>query len=197
MLTSILAVLAISAAAGMRIALPLLIISLMDNQSFWSNVPFLSRIHPQLVLSILISWSLFELFGSKQLLGQRTLQVIQLTLSPIAGFLLAVAVGKIFEYETLQLWLIGISGGLLALLLQLVQAGWFFRLRGIPPWMAVSKDVLSILLVLYAFKAPEEGGLIAMMLLWLAIRSSSEWKKSYDRAPHPDYKSGSTPSDRN
>jgi len=181
MLTSILGVLAISAAAGMRIALPLLIISLIDNQTFWSNVPLLSKIHPQVLLTILISWSLFELFGSKKLLGQRTLQLIQLALSPIVGLLLAIAAGKFFDYDTTQLWLIGISGGLLAFLLQLVQVGWFFRLRGTPPWMAFSKDVLSVLLVLYALKAPEEGGLIAMMLLWIAIRSSSEWKKWYDR----------------
>ncbi len=182
MLTSILAIVAISAAAGMRIALPLLIISLMDNQSFWSNIPLLSQIHPQVILTILISWSLFELFGSKQLLGQRTLQIIQLIFSPIVGFLLAVAVGKFSDYENAQLWLVGISGGLLALLLQLVQIGWFFRLRGTPTWIAFSKDILSILLVLYAFNAPQEGGLIALMLLWLAIRSSSEWKKWKDNS---------------
>ena len=177
MLAGILAVFAVSAAAGMRVALPLLIIGFVENQEFWSNVPLLNRIHPQVVLAILISWSLFELLVSKQLLGQRVLQLIQLALSPLAGLLLAMTVASLVDYDTIQLWLIGISGGLLAFVLQLVQVGWFFRLRGIPPWIAVGEDILSVLLVIYAFNAPEEGGLIAMMLLWLAIRSSSAWKK--------------------
>ncbi|PNW44828.1 UNVERIFIED_CONTAM: DUF4126 domain-containing protein [Euhalothece sp. KZN 001] len=177
MLTGILAILAISAAAGMRIALPLLIIGFMESRSYWSNVPLLNQLHPQVVLAILISWSLFELFGSKQLIGQRVLQLIQLALSPLAGLLLAVAVGKFADYTKPQLWLVGISGGGLAFLLQLVQVGWFFRLRGIPPWVAFVEDILSVLLVFYAFNAPEEGGLIAIMLVWLAIRSSTAWKK--------------------
>ncbi len=177
MFTALLAILAVSAAAGMRIALPLLVIGFVDNQSFWSNVPLLNQIHPQVVLAVLISWSLFELFGSKKLLGQRMLQLIQLALSPLVGLLLAVTVGKLADYDTLQLWLIGMSGGVLAFLIQLVQVGWFFRLRGIPPWLAFSEDILSVLLVFYAFNAPEEGGLIAMMLLWLALRSSTSWKK--------------------
>lgn len=177
MLAGILAVLAVSAAAGMRVALPLLIIGFVENREFWSNVPLLNRIHPQVVLAVLISWSLFELLGSKQLLGQRVLQLIQLAFSPLAGLLLAMTVAGLVDYDTIQLWLIGISGGLLAFVLQLVQVGWFFRLRGIPPWVAAGEDILSVLLVIYAFNAPEEGGLIAMMLLWLAIRSSSAWKK--------------------
>lgn len=177
MLTGILAALAISAAAGMRIALPLLIISLTEHQNFWSNVPLLHKIPPQVVLTILVSWSLFEFFGSKQLLGQRVLQQVQLGLSPLVGLLLAVTVGKVAEYQLPQLWLIGISGGVFALLLQLVQVGWFFRLNGIPPWVALSEDILSVLLVFYAFNAPAEGGLIAIMLLWLALRSAATWKQ--------------------
>lgn len=177
MFTALLAILAVSAAAGMRIALPLLVIGFVDSQNFWLNVPLLNQIHPQIVLAVLISWSLFELLGSKKLLGQRMLQLIQLALSPLVGLLLAVTVGKLANYDTLQLWLIGISGGVLAFLLQLVQVGWFFRLRGIPPWVAFTEDILSVLLVLYAFSAPEEGGLIAMMLVWLALRSSTSWKK--------------------
>lgn len=180
MLTGILAVFAISAAAGMRIALPLLIIGFVESESFWSNIPLINKIHPQVILAILISWSLFELFGSKCLLGQRVLQIIQLALSPIAGLLLAMAVGKFADYGVIQLWLVGISGGLFAFLLQLVQVGWFFRLKGIPPWVAFGEDILSVLLALYAFNAPQEGGIIAMMLFWLAIRSSTAWKQWYE-----------------
>jgi len=38
---------------------------------------------------------------------------------------------------------------------------------------------LCVLLVLLAFDAPREGGLIALLLLWLAIRSSREWQHWY------------------
>lgn len=77
------------------------------------------------------------------------------------------------------LWIIAIVGGLLALVLQLVQAGWFYRLRGLPLWVIFVQDALCIALVLFAFDAPRQGALIAMLLLWLAIRSSKEWYRWY------------------
>jgi hypothetical protein len=33
--------------------------------------------------------------------------------------------------------------------------------------------------VLFAFRAPEQGGSIALLLLWIAIRSSTEWQRWY------------------
>jgi len=45
--TGILAILAIPAAAGIRLALLLLMIDLVENQKFWSQVPLLSQLHPQ------------------------------------------------------------------------------------------------------------------------------------------------------
>ncbi|HEY9726481.1 MAG TPA: DUF4126 domain-containing protein, partial [Chroococcales cyanobacterium] len=78
----LLAALSASASAGIRIALPLLIIGLLQT-NLWSRVPLLSHIHPAVLIGILTSWSLFELFASKKLLGQRVLQMIQLILSPI------------------------------------------------------------------------------------------------------------------
>ena len=84
------------------------------------------------MIGILTSWSLFELFGSKKLLGQRILQIIQLIFSPLVGGLLAVTVVKIANLEMSPLWLIGVIGGLLALVLKLVQVGWCFLLRGLP-----------------------------------------------------------------
>jgi hypothetical protein len=72
--------------------------------------------------------------------------------------------------------------------LQLVQVGWFYRLKGLPIWAVLLEDILCVLLVLFAFKAPNSGGLIALLLLWLAIRSSQSWyqwyragKKNYNR----------------
>jgi hypothetical protein len=180
MIVGLLAALSASAAAGMRIALPLLIIGLL-HEDLWSKVPLLKYIPPQVLIAILTSWSLFELFASKSLLGQRVLQLFQLLFSPFVGALMGITVVEILHLEELQsiLWLIGIVGGVLALVLQLVQVGWFFRLRGLPLSVVFFEDALCVFLVLFAFKAPENGGLIAMLLLWIALRSSEEWQRWY------------------
>jgi Domain of unknown function (DUF4126) len=175
MLIGLLATLSASAAAGMRIALPLLVIGLLRYNELWSNVPILSKINPKVVIAVLTSWSLFELFGSKKLLGQRILQIIQLIFSPIAGAIMSVSVARIVKLEFTPLWIIGIVGGILALVIKLVSVGWFFRWGKMPIWVTFLEDLLCIVLVLFAFKAPENGGLIAMLLLWLSIRSSSLW----------------------
>jgi hypothetical protein len=91
---ALLAALSASAAAGMRLAMPLLVIGLLQRDDLWSKIPLLSHIHPTVLLCILTSWSLFELFASKKLLGQRVLQILQLILSPIAGALWALQLLK-------------------------------------------------------------------------------------------------------
>ncbi|UWU47604.1 protein of unknown function (DUF4126) [Limnospira platensis C1] len=153
----ILAVLSASAAGGMRIALPLLLIGLLRN-NLWSDVPLLSALSPKVVIGVLVSWSLFELFASKQLLGQRILQVFQLVFSPVVGAIMGLAIAEASSFPSWLLWLLGIVGGLLALVLQLVQAGWFYRLRGLPLWAIFVQDGLCIALVMFAFDAPEQGG---------------------------------------
>ncbi len=171
----LLAALSASAAAGIRIGLPLLIIGLL-REDLWSSVPYLSRLSPQVVVGVLVSWSLFELFASKKLLGQRFLQIVQLLFSPIAGAIMGMTIAETAaEIEGWLVRLIGLVGGLLALVLQLVQAGWFYRLRGLPVWLIFFQDVLCIFLVIFAFDAPQQGGLIALLLLWLAIRSYQDW----------------------
>ncbi len=176
----LLAALSAAAAVGMgRIALPLLLIGLLQGENLWSRVPFLSLIPPQVVVGVLTSWSLFELFASKKLLGQRVLQIIHLLCSPIVGAIMGVAIAESADAPGWLIILISIVGGLLALVLQLVQVGWFFRLRGLPLWAVFVQDALCVVLVLLALDAPRQGGLIAMILLWLAIRSSSEWYRWY------------------
>ena len=175
----ILAALSASASAGMRIALPLLVIGLVQSGFFWSRVPLLSRIPPSLLVGILTSWALFELFASKKLLGQRVLQMVQLVLSPVVGAIMGISVARLTETPTLLVWIVGIVGGLMALVLQLVQVGWFYRLRGLPMWAVFIQDVLCIALVIFAFDSPQSGGLIALVLLLLAIRSSNQWHKWY------------------
>lgn len=160
----------------MRIALPLLIIGLLQGQ-LWYQVPLLATINPQVVIAILTSWSLFELFGSKKLLGQRVLQLVQLMFTPLVGGMMAVTVAKLLQLTFIPFWLIALIGALFSLVLRLVAIGWFFRLRGIPPWVAVGEDLLCVGLVFFAFKAPEQGGLIAIFLLWIAVRSSTAWRR--------------------
>lgn len=92
---------------------------------------------------------------------------------------MGITVIDIARIDFQPLWLIGLIAGLLALVLKLVQVGWFFRLRGIPIWVVCLEDILCVFLVFFALKAPENGGLIAMLLLWLAIRSSQEWRRWY------------------
>lgn len=174
----LLAALSASAAAGIRIALPLLLIGLLQSD-LWSDVPILSRFSPQIVVGVLVSWSLFELFASKKRLGQRTLQLVQLVFSPFVGAMMGMAIA---QSQSISPWftaLVGVVGGLLALVLQLVQAGWFYRLRGLPIWVIFAQDILCITLVVFALDAPQQGGLIALLLLWFAIRSSKEWYRWY------------------
>jgi Domain of unknown function (DUF4126) len=177
-MVEILAVLSVSAAAGLRIGLPLLLIGLLRS-NLWDDVPLLSQLSPQLVIGVLVSWSLFELFASKKLLGQRILQLVDLIFSPIVGAIMGIAVARTTSLVSWQIAVLGIVGGLLALVLKLVQVGWFFRLRGLPLWAILAQDVLCVVLVLLALDAPQQGGLIALLLLWLAIRSSSAWYSWY------------------
>ncbi|MEB3179118.1 MAG: DUF4126 domain-containing protein [Nostocaceae cyanobacterium] len=174
----ILAALSASAAAGMRIALPLLVIGLLHGNDLWARVPILSKISPPVLLGILTTWSLIELFASKKLLGQRVLQAVELILSPLVGAIMGLAVA---EATSTPLWLIGLTGGTLAFVLQLVQIGWFYRLRGLPLWVVFIQDALCVVLVFFALDAPQQGGLIALILLWLAIRSSKEWQRWYQQ----------------
>ncbi|WP_310414206.1 DUF4126 domain-containing protein [Chamaesiphon sp. OTE_8_metabat_110] len=174
----ILAVLSVSAAAGMRIALPLLVIGLIQGD-LWQQVPLLNRLQPQVIIAVLTAWTVLELVISKQLWGQRLLQVVALIFSPLVGAVMAMAVARILAEPTQLTWLFGVVGGLVALILQLVKVGWFYRIRGLPAWAVLLEDILCVLLVLFAFKAPKSGGLIALLLLWLAIRSSGSWYKWY------------------
>lgn len=180
MLIGILAVLSAAAAAGLRTALPLLVIGLLRT-NLWQDVPLLSRLHPQVLLAILVSWSLFELFGSKSLLGQRVLQIISLFISPLVGALMSLTMVKMLQLNLQPLWLIAGVGGLLAFVIKLVQVGWFFRLHGLPIWVTLSEEFLCIILVFFALSTPENGGLIALLLLWLVIRSSSLWRDWYSQ----------------
>lgn len=172
----LLSALSASGAAGIRIAIPLLIFGLLQGDNLWFGVPILSRIPSPIVLFVLISWSLIELFASKKLLGQRILQLTQLLFSPIVGAIIAIAITNAVGVPS---WLIGAIGGFFAFVLQLVQAGWFYRWRGLPIWIVFVQDILCFLLVFFAVKAPQLGGIIALILLAIAVRSMRELYRWY------------------
>lgn len=181
----LLAVLSLSAALGLRVAFPLLLIGLIQGELLWSNVPFLSNVHPQVLFGLLMSWSLSELILPKWLLGQRFLQGLQLVLSPLGGAIASLTAVYLSHETHTPLWIFAITGALLALVLQLVQVGWFYRLRGIPLWGIWLQDILCLVLVLSAFGYPHQGGLIAMVLLWLAVRSATMWRNQQYSPYHP------------
>ena len=172
----VLAILSASAAAGMRIGVPLLMIGILQGDELWSQMPVLSRISPHVLIGLLTSWSLFELFASKKLIGQRIVQQVHLFLSPLAGALMGLSVASA---TTTPSWLVALIGGLLALVFQLVLVGWFYRLRGLPMWAVFMQDILCITLVFFAVDAPRQGGLIALILLWFALRSAKYWYDWY------------------
>ncbi len=176
----ILAILSASAASGMRIGLPLMMIGLAYGTQLWSGFPLLSALKPQVIVGILTSLALFELWGTKKLISLRVIQLMQLFLSPVIGAIMAIGVARLINLEFTPMWIIGITGGGFAFLLKVVQVGWFFRLGKMPIGFILAEDILSIILVIFALKAPENGGLIAMMLLWLALRSATAWKSWHD-----------------
>jgi len=175
----VLAVLSVSAAAGMRIALPLLVIGLLYSDRLWADFPVIGHIPPPIVLGILVVWSLLEIFASKSRVGQRFLQTAEVFFSPLVGAMLGMAVAKTTIPTEWLIRLLGVTGGLLALVLQLVQTGWFYRMQRVPMWVMFAQDILCVVLVLCAVDAPSQGGLIAMFLLWLAIRNSKDWHNWY------------------
>jgi len=181
-LIQVLAILSASAAGGMRIGLPLMIIGLAYHDQLWSNLPLLSTFKPQVIVGVLTSWSLFELFGTKKFIGLRIIQLVQLFLSPFVGAIMAIGVAQIMQVKLTPVWIIGLTGGLLALVLKLVQVGWFFRLGKMPIFFIIGEDILSAILVIFALKAPENGGLIAMLILWLALRSSTAWRQWHQKS---------------
>lgn len=178
----VLAALSLSAAMGMRIALPLLLIGLFRSDDLWANLPVLSKIPPQIVIGVLVSWSLIELLFSKHRLFQRLLQITQLWFSPFLGALAGLTVARTAHLDGTLVWILAAIGGALALVFQLVQVGWAYRLQnGLPVWGIVIQDFLCVLLVMLAFDAPRQGGLIVLLLLWIAIRSSGNWRLWYQQ----------------
>ncbi|WP_009630837.1 DUF4126 domain-containing protein [Synechocystis sp. PCC 7509] len=172
----VLAALSASAAVGIRIALPLLGLEILQGEALWLGIPILSNINPSIRLAFLCSWSMLELLASKNLLGQRLLQIVMLVSSPIAGAIAANAIAKF-----LPVWIIAILGGLFALLLQSVQTAWFYRQHKRSLKFVFAQDILSILLVFLAVKQPQLGGIISLSLLWWAIRSYQASAKWYSK----------------
>lgn len=180
-ITELLAILSIAAATGLRLALPLLLIGLMSGPQLWSNVPLLSRLPPALVLGVLATWSMAELMLSKDRHSQRLFQILELALSPGVGAVASIGVARTLGLDSWLHWPIGITSALLALVIQLLQVGLFYRPRRPPLWAFFVVDGLCIVLAVFAFDAPNQGGIIALVMLWLVIRTAYLWRHSPQR----------------
>ena len=176
-LPELLAVLSISAATGIRLALPLLLIGLMSGPGLWSNVPLLSSIPPTVVLGLLGIWSVAELVLSKDHATQRLFQSVEMLLSPLVGTIAGVAVARTVGMQGWGFWLAGVISALLAMAIQLVQLGWSYRPKRPPLWSLFVLDGLCIVLAFLAFDSPHGGGLIALILLWMVTRTSNFWRR--------------------
>ncbi|MGB3309644.1 MAG: DUF4126 domain-containing protein [Nodosilinea sp.] len=175
-ITELLAILSIAAATGLRLALPLLLVGLMSGPQLWSNVPLLSHLPPALVLGVLATWSMAELMLSKNRYSQQLFQILELILSPGVGALAGLAVARTFGLDGWINLPVGLISALLALVIQLLQVGWFYRPRRPPLWLFFLVDGLCIVLAVLAFDNPNQGGIIALLLLWLVIRTSYLWQ---------------------
>ena len=183
LITEILAILSIAAATGLRVALPLLIIGLMSGEQLWSNVPLLSQLPPALCIGLLVSWSAAELMLSKDNYSQRIFQIAELILSPGVAALAAIAVARTLDLAPWISLIAMVVSALLALVIQLLQVGWFYRPKRPPGWLFFVIDGLCIMLAFLTFDAPRQGGLIALLLLWLVIRTSYVWKHWSSKRP--------------
>ncbi|MBE9137952.1 DUF4126 domain-containing protein [Nodosilinea sp. LEGE 07088] len=175
-ITELLAILSIAAATGLRLALPLLLIGLMSGPRLWANVPLLSQLPPALVLGILAAWSIAELMLSKDRRNQRFFQILELVLSPGVGALAGISLARTLGLDGWYNLLVGLISALLALVIQLLQVGLFYRPRRPPLWSFFVVDGLCIVLAVLAFDAPNQGGIIALLLLWLVTRTSYLWR---------------------
>ncbi len=176
MLEIILAILSVSAAAGMRSVLPILVLGCLAGEGGWSGVPILEQISHPVLVAVLVTGSLFEVIASKDRTGIRISQIFQLCFSPLVGGLLGFSIARAADLPLVVVVVLSLVSGLLALVLQLVQVGWFYRLRGLPLWTVFAQDFLCVLLIMSAFGSPQPGGIVALLLLWFAIRSADEWQ---------------------
>jgi hypothetical protein len=177
----ILAVLAAAAAGGFRLAMPLLLVLILRREDGWEQVPILGQFSPAVTLGILSAWTVWELLVTVQPWGMRLVQPLQVLFSPLVGWILGVMTAQVVGIPT-GLWdVMGLMGGALALLLQLVQVGWFYRWGRFPAWVILVQDSLCGLLAVFALQAPQQGGLIALLLLWLALRMSKDWQRQFQR----------------
>ncbi|PSN06431.1 DUF4126 domain-containing protein [filamentous cyanobacterium CCP5] len=176
-ITEVLAVLSISAATGIRLALPLLLMGLMSGDELWSNVPLLSAIHPTLLIGVLVTWSTAELVLSKDHFSRRLFQTTELMLSPAVGAIAGIGIARTVGLSGWIFIVIGIVSALLATVMQLIQVGWNYRPRRPPLWLFFVLDGLCVFLAILAFDSPEQGGLIAMMLLWVVVHTSAVWRQ--------------------
>ncbi|MFZ4639773.1 MAG: DUF4126 domain-containing protein [Nodosilinea sp.] len=172
----ILAVLSIGAATGLRVILPLLLVGLMSGDRLWADIPLVAKLPPNLVLGALVGGSIAELLLSKDRYGQRLLYPAELILSLGVGVLVGIGIGRSLGLPSEFHRVAGLISGLLALVIQFSQVGWFYRPQPLPLWMFFLVDGLCVSLALCSFYAPQLGGITALVLLWLVLRTAYRWR---------------------
>ena len=93
-----------------------------------------------------------------------------------SGVLAGVGIGRTLGLPPELHRVAGLISGLLALVIQLGQAGWLYRPQALPPWALFLVDGLCISLVLCSFYAPQLGGVLALALLWLVLHTAYRWR---------------------
>ncbi len=172
-----------AAATGLRVALPLLLLGLLSGPQLWSQVPLFSQLPAAAVVGLLVSGSTAELVLTKNRHSQRLLLLTELSLSPWSGAIAGVAMARKGGIEGRLALLMGLTSALLALVIQLLQVAWMFRPLPLPLWVPIGVDGLCIGLAVLAFRWPQGGGLVALLLLWLVIRTGYRWRQVTPRPP--------------
>jgi hypothetical protein len=135
---------------------------------------------------------LAELVLLKKRRVRRIFQSMELLLSPLVGAIAGVTIARTFgDSGPWPIWfeptlMAGCLGAVIALMIQLVQLGWLYRFNSPPLWVPFSQDFLCVGLVLLAFDAPHQGGMIALLLIWLALRASTLWRQWYLAQSEPN-----------
>ncbi|NJK52973.1 MAG: DUF4126 domain-containing protein [Leptolyngbyaceae cyanobacterium SU_3_3] len=151
-------------------------------------MPILCNVSPPIVLAILVSWSLLEIFASKHRFGLRSLQIVQLLLSPLVGAIMGLAIAQATDVPGWVVGLLGGSGGLAGIGFTARAGGMVLPIERFTIVGNFSTGYAVYLPGDACLRCPKQGGIIALLLLWLAIRTSKNWQRWYRQQAHPQQK---------
>ncbi len=178
MLLTILASLALAAAASLRTSLALFCLALVSFLGDYTGplAPWLA--HP-VTVALLCFWAAIEVVAARTFLGGRLIQSVQFFVAPFAGIaMVAVFTPSMGAVHDLA---VAAAGGAVATILQVVYMGAFFRRGRLPHHFQFLKESLCVALVLLALGMPSLAGLVVFVLLWLALQQAYHWRQHFNR----------------